>query len=254
MKEPEFTTDWIERYNEGDLDEAEKTIFEARMQSDPLLRYEVYIDASLNRFLMDGELIDLMEKVRSVSGNKCKNGRLLNYLLIAASLLCLLMISGLFYVFRNSPAICNLSALPAADQRPVSADEPGPPDTSIRMIAPFTRDLLATDFKPLPEFEIIAGAVTRSHLMNLISPNAKTIVSSGTDLVFEWTWYDKAVPVSIIIFNNQGDRVSATEVLDTTSVNLKTNVLADGLYYWKILADGELVIAGRFITLTVTKH
>jgi len=102
--ETEITSDWIDRYNDAELNEAEKAIFQKRMQSNPLLRTEVYIDACLNHLLVDEEVLDLMGKIKSASRRNVGGIRQMNLLLVAASVLCFVMIGGLFYLVRTNMA------------------------------------------------------------------------------------------------------------------------------------------------------
>ena len=67
MKDFKITSDWIDRYNDDELDESEKSFFQQRMLHDPLLRTEVYIDACVNRLFKDEDVLELMRKVQSIT-------------------------------------------------------------------------------------------------------------------------------------------------------------------------------------------
>ena len=70
MMEKDITCDWIDRYNEGELDEIERAYMQQLMRVNPWLQSEVLIDASLNRFLEEEDVLDLMNKVRVVTRQK----------------------------------------------------------------------------------------------------------------------------------------------------------------------------------------
>ena len=101
MKDTEITSDWVDRYNDNELSENEKALFQNLMQNNPLLRTEVLIDAHLNRFFMDQDAMDLMEKVRSVTLRIEHGSRSMNYLTVAASVLCLIIFGAIGYLMHT---------------------------------------------------------------------------------------------------------------------------------------------------------
>ena len=258
--ETEITSDWIDRYNENELDENERAIFCDRMRVNPLLRSEVNIDASLTRFLQDDELMDLMKKVGSASRRKEHSNRLMNPLLIAASVLALLMIGGMWYLVRTK-AITSMTVAnhaiqigPKQDGRSYSRNfvnefqHAGLP-IPMPLHQPVRHDLLAASYTPLAEFELLIGSVTRSNQFKLTSPQVEVSIPAGTEVLFTWRYYDEIVPVFIVILNNAGMPVCEIPLENASSYRLKTNSFRQGLYYWKIISDDDLVVMGKFTLL-----
>jgi hypothetical protein len=260
--ETEINSDWIDRYNENELSETERLIFQERMFANPLLRSEVSIDAQLNRFLADEDLLDLMSKMRSASLKRTKGFRHMNALLIAASVICIIMIGGLFYLVRTSITPYSISDMKENDKvngarmdgriRPAYAYEFEQPvhDISFPGIAAINHRFIAKNFAPLPEFDLLIGSVTRSHLFKLISPGVNDSVSPGTAVQFAWQEYDQTEPISIIMMNNRGDPVFETSLKEVSLFMLETDSYPDGLYYWKIMMDEGIVLMGK---LTIIK-
>jgi hypothetical protein len=259
--ETEITSDWIDRYNEDELSETEKSLFQERMLTNPLLRSEVYIDACLNRLLAEEEVLDLMGKIRSASMKNISGNRRMNFLLVAASILCFVMIGGLFYLVRTNMAPDTVCSMHRKNQfyqtngaDPTKLHCPSDFEQSGHNVSlPFCRStyqrLMAKNFEPLSEFELLIGSVTRSHPFKLISPGVNDSISAGTEVLFAWQEYNQAIPISIIIMNNQGIPVYEISLNQTSSYHLKTNGYRAGLYYWKIIMNDDMVLMGKLTIL-----
>ena len=258
MKDHEITCDWIDRYNENELNDTEKALFQKRLLVNPLLRSEVNIDASLNRLLNDGDLLDLMNKVNAAAQKSRVGSPLVNFMMIAASLLFLAMIGGLFYLFRantGTPAVSLMPQQLRLQRNPgsssgTSAGEPCSLFSEHKgtMIPGMNvhRMLMAENYKPMAELELLAGTVTRSHHVRLTSPQSGISVPKGCEILFSWQYSGRIVPLSIFIMNNRGKQISEKMVLNDNSYCLKTSVLAEGLYYWKIMVQENMVLMGKF--------
>ena len=253
MNKPEITGDWVDRYNEDDLSEGEKLVFEQRMRADPLLRSEVFLDARLEHFLHDGEALDLMRKVRSVTSRRPRGGGIMHLLLMAATLLCLLAVGGIFYYYNAAKNRAYRFALQDADCVPVRAK--AMPDSlrdSCNGPFPETKGWVAKNFTPLPELELLAGSVTRSHVLKMVLPHANAAFPPGAGVQFEWSYCSREVPVYIVILDNRGIRNREIQVTGR-AFHLQADDLAEGLYYWKIMVEDELAAMGKFIILEVKK-
>ena len=248
--ETEITHDWIDRYNDDDLDEKEKAIFQQRMLANPLLRSEVYIDACLTRFLMDFEMQDLMKKIRSASQRNSRGNRFMDYLLIAASILCLSMIGGIFYLLRTSAETAPIYFLNQTGQHNQQARVD--PD-KLNGVLPFQKSthqgLVKKNFESLAEYELLIGSGTRSDQFKLISPHVNVSIPTGTEIIFKWLNEDKKILISIVFLDNHGITVSETGLNQASSYVLKTKGFKPGLYYWKIMADDKMVIMGKLTIL-----
>jgi hypothetical protein len=250
MMDEEIPCDWIDRYNDDDLDENEKALFQKRMLADPLLHSEVQIDASLNRFLLDPDAIDLMGKIRDISIKNRGSNSLRKSILLAASVLVLAMAGGMVYLAEKTNMSTSLET--ARQSRKIVKKQlvlPENPGDAMPPSEMTHRCLPEPGFQPFAEFELLTGSVTRSSLVKLISPEVKLSIPRGTMVLFSWRYYDSIVPVSIIILNNRGIQLSQMQLCHGTRYILKTNGFREGLYYWKIMADDDLVLMGKMIIL-----
>jgi hypothetical protein len=254
MNETEITGDWIDRYNEGELNEADKAVFEERMKNSPVLRSEVLVDAALNRLLMDPEMMDLMQKIHAARSRDAGRHTPWKYWLVAASLAVLVM-AGVVIFRMQLPGI-------RGDQAGQVTNTPGrnpgyveqhPDGPGIPCIAAENRDMLSRRFVPLPELELLAGYATRSHPLEITSPLMDAAVPKGGRLTFTWTRPDMDETLTLEILNNRGVRVMELFPGYVTSFSLETKLLPDGLYYWKVMVDDDLVKMGRFMVLTLEK-
>jgi hypothetical protein len=104
MNDMEITPEWIDRYNENELNEDERAFFRKKMDNNPLLRTEVFIDACLNNFYEDKDTLDLMKKIEYVSQKHDRGNSAFPYLMIAASLLCIIAMGAVVYLIQIAPA------------------------------------------------------------------------------------------------------------------------------------------------------
>lgn len=259
MKEHEITCDWIDRYNEDDLAHDERAMFQKRMLANPLLRAEVEIDASLDQFLRDRDLIDLMNKMNEVKRPGERGGSLPGSFLIAASFICLFMTGVIFYLVRTGTGTSSPGVLKHADHNTEQkARIPGVLSVptgfhdygcNSRRTGEYDgyRHFLAENYEPLPEFEKLTGSVTRSGQVVLFSPQVIFSVTAGTEVPFKWRYDGNSATLSLVIMDNHGIPVAEYCMLTTGSFKLKTNMLAIGLYYWKILVNDEMALMGKLI-------
>jgi hypothetical protein len=107
--------------------------------------------------------------------------------------------------------------------------------------------LLAASFCPLPEFESLVGAVTRSVIMQIERPGEEIHRLCGSEILFKWNEMTGPGLVLITLFNNKGIRITEVPVPYGNSWVLRTTGLPGGLYYWRITRDDELIILGKII-------
>ena len=257
MKDFEITCDWIDRYNDDELDEFEKSFFQQQMLHNPMLRAEVYIDARLNRLFSDEDVLELMQKVQSVTKKNNQNSGLMSYMAIAASVISLLVLGAILFLVDKKPV--NLPAyvrqqitLPVKKQTQdifshnnVKSKQPPKENTSVNPREISGTSLLADKYKPLAAFELLVGSVTRSTQIRLITPAAKIQIQAGIPVRFSWNSQTNQHPVSIVIINNLGTLIFEAPSLHANEYLLQTNMLLQGLYYWKIMDEDELVMMGK---------
>ena len=253
MKDYILTNNWIDRYNDGELDDDENEYFKRQMALNPLLREEVQIDKQLNFFLMDQEMLELMEKVRAVTSSRIPQFRLMNTLAFAASVIILLSVGVIFYLSGNK---FNTKSKPGKQQASLPAQHPSG-DKGLQALKPVPQTnlvfpekqtgavLLADNFKPMDELELLVGSVTRSAQLKLIVPGSNQSVKAGSRVLFRWIEQSSWPEVAIVIMNNHGTPVLETPALRGGTFEVHTKGFPPGLYYWKILQNDELVLMGK---------
>ena len=227
------------------------------MLHDPLLRTEVYIDECVNRLFKDEDVLELMRKVQSITKKANKRSGLMNYLLIAASIISLIVVGAILHLVEKKPV-----ALPTFARQQITLPEKKQVQNNFsgnslkdkqptKEIIPLTpremsgKSLIAENYKPMAEFELLVGSVTRSTQIRLITPAAKIKIQAGIPVRFRWISQNDQHPVTIVLMNNLGNLIFETPSLHAHEYILKTNMLSKGLYYWKIINDDELVIMGK---------
>jgi len=261
MNDMEITNDWIDRYNENELNEEERAFFIKRMELNPLLRTEVLIDECLNRLYQDEGTMDLMKKIQLARQKPDPRDGRFSCLLIAASLLYLLVLGVILKMVvidpddivakgqsrrdepGNSPATKAVSVVFQKNHAAVTNPRPQTWNENSQKL------YLAMNYTPLPDYELLVGSVTRSAGIELRSPIATLNIRQGTPVKFKWVYQDKRVPVNIVVYDNRGRRIFETPVLLDDSCKLVTKYWPGGIYYWKIITDEEMICMGKIILL-----
>ncbi len=261
MNDMEITSDWIDRYNEHELNDEEQACFIKRMDENPLLRTEVDIDACLNRLYQDEGTWDLMKKIEAASNKNYRKAGKPPYLLIAASLLFLIALGALVKLMQVDPAAVIVNA---HGPRPIFSQKPGGHVFSleflkipaqVKNITPVTRrkisskQHLAMNYKPMASYELLVGSVTRSAHLKLVAPTATLKIPAGTTVVFTWVYQERIRPVCIVFYDNRGNQVAGTPALLEGSYKLSTKNWQGGIYYWKIIVDEEMTFMGKIILI-----
>jgi len=250
-----MTSDWIDRYNENELTGGQKKHFQKKMYDDPLLRQEVLLDAKINQLFGDEDVLDLIDRVRHVTGMARRRSRLIKRLLIAASVTCLLATGAIFYFLEKQPGLSVVhrkqqvgTTVNQANQRSLSGNRAGEKAEvkDLTQTGPPGRvPLLAENYRPLAEFELLAGSVTRSNQLKLVEPAMNLSVPVGVPVRFKWIAPGNHSLFSIVLMNNHGIVVSESPPVKGDQFLLKTQGLPGGLYYWKIVQDEEWVVIGK---------
>jgi len=227
MKETENLSEWIERFQLNELDQNEQIRFLSLLERNPLLRREVELDKELNTILSDENLLQLSEKFFLIRDRTGHGRNKWIPVLIAASIIFLLTI-GILILVTEKGLVKKFNDQPVAGKS--SEKNKG--------------DYLSANFIPIPEFEILIGSTTRGPSFNLKMPQSRTIISRGTDLVFEWTSAEIQNQVKIELFNNKGKKVFESLPYPGNRFTLSTTFFNPGIYYWKIIIDEELISLG----------
>lgn len=257
MNEQKITGEWIDRYNEGTLSEAERIVFEQQLKVDPVLRAETKIDADLNILMSDKERFDLREKITEIIERRRSHPSFRKYLLIAASVALMLAAGGwcyLLFIGIQKPDAAREGEVQqeAFDIRVNSDSESrfefmneGGDRVHISTSGIDRNHASSTDYEPVPEYEMLVGSVTRNYQLILKSPPQEKTVKKGTPVRFEWVQQSHISMVSLLVLNNRGAVIVDTVQADNNVLMLETSSIKPGLYYWKLLEEDNLVTMGK---------
>jgi len=235
---------WIDRFNEGELTEQEKSLFLKMIQDNPSLKTEVELDARLTRFLADTEVQELMYQIDMVSGRKggLKIGRVLLWLLILAlSLMVTLLV--IWFLHRSNRAeespVFNLekTEIPSKNAK-YQADASqlnGSPDNQSRI-----------SDRNQADFELLLGTTIRKSDFHLIAPSMPLIIKRGTPVKFSWHPASVPIPELLTILDESGEITKQVVLGDSTMCLFNTDSLSPGQYYWKLSSAGNMIMMGKF--------
>ena len=68
-------------------------------------------------------------------------------------------------------------------------------------------------------------------------------------VLFSWESCNELPPVCVVIVNNRGSIVKEEQVQCASGFVLKTDEYKPGLYYWKIIVEGDLLFTGKLTIL-----
>jgi len=261
MTEIEITNNWIDRYCDDDLNEIEKQLFRSNLGRNSLLRKEFLVEARLNRFMEDKDTIELMKKIQNIASKPYLKIRRFILYMAAASFLCLVAFGVAYYLMRSNPAtmirVSEKNVKSAQDKRsgiPLSTNRIRE-EWIIENITPVTRRELAARtvsseyYKPMLEYELLVGAVTRTPSVRVVSPPSEVKTRLNFPIQFKWAADNNTVPVNISIINNHGKTIfTSPAIVQSQTYILETSQLGIGLFYWKLLFDDEIIMMGKIIT------
>jgi hypothetical protein len=242
--------EWIVRFNEGDLKGNELQEFLSLMDEVPGLRQEVGLDGEINRILEEKDILEFREAMLKAKA-KGRPGILPGWFLLAASMAILITIGGFIIylsVFLESdgpqiapPVVTADDTIHRHRERTDSVPGEGGTENGDRQ----KPSLIAGNFCPHPTLESLVGEATRADDFVLESPLPSLRIMRGDTIHFDWR--TRSVdPVAIRLLNNKGELVRSDQPAGTLHCYLITEDLKPGLYYWKLLRNGQLVTAGKF--------
>jgi len=259
MDSDERLHEWISRYNEGTLEGDELERFLEILKSDPDVRLETELDRELNEFLNDRDLLAFRKVVDEVRLKRRKDFGL-NCLLMAAVMLILVAI-GCFWIYRYTITEFNRFPLAISQVRDTSRypEENQPGSTFSNWISPgypgskWIKEVvdvepLSDNITPLPYLEGLVGVAMRSTKLSLLSPACSLRINPGEPVTFQWM-RTGSVTLSIEIIDNQGNKLWTFGKLTDGKIDLNTSQWETGLYYWKFLADDDIVYVGKITVI-----
>ncbi len=256
----QITSNWMDRYIDGDLSESERQLFQLNLRRNSLLRKELLLDAQLNRFMEDTETIELMRKIRKITDKPGLVNRKYTIAMIAASVFCLIVFGASYLLLRQDPSDSLLVYQKNMVQENYIPDGPRSVVQKIRDVRKIPKVSLGysqklalrpgmdDNFTPMVEYEPLVGAVTRSSGIVVISPEPEVKTYLNHAVPFEWGGLIASDSVNIVIVNNKGTSVLSSSLsAQSRKYLLETGKTGRGLFYWKVLVNDEIIMMGRII-------
>jgi hypothetical protein len=252
MNENNKISEWICRYNEGDLHGDELKAFLQMAGSDRELWREVILDRKMNELLKDTDLVEFrksMIRARNSYPHQAKY----QVLMIAASLLVLVTTCTIFicvsrpgpvrhaFAFR-SPGYWESSKLPGETIPTHSPIRHGPVCSRDH---PAGRTAASLAYVPMARMEQLCGESVRAGGITIISPDTDEKYRRNDTIRFEWR-SGQEDEFSLEIVNNKGNIVASLEPVKSTLREFNARSLSPGLYYWKLFDHDNLVYTGKF--------
>jgi hypothetical protein len=105
--------------------------------------------------------------------------------------------------------------------------------------------LIAASYKPMPSFESLIGTHIRSDNFKIKGPSTSAHFKKGSTILFEWET-EITHPLSLEVIDNHGKIVFDSQPVYDKFLKLSSGDLNEGLFYFKILKDDEIVFFGKF--------
>jgi len=256
MKNQEVQSDWIDRYHENVLNQAELKKFTGLYEMNGVLRAEVEIDRRLNELLADPETLDFYQKINAVGHKQGRKGHQGLLWLMAASFLVLFTVGALLYLLGKPGPVAGsfdrsqervqhsgISGTPSQESFPELAIAEKPSIVfGDKVLLPYSA---VSSYEVLPELELLVGAHTRTLTFRLQAPAPELQRAVGSEVVYLWENAGSGLSVTITILDNRGQCVMKTKPIEGNSYLLDTGGFQKGLYYWKITVEDELIMLGK---------
>jgi hypothetical protein len=269
MNDIEKIHDWIDRFNDNELNDAELEEFRELLENDPVLRAEVRLDKELNEMLQDEGLMSLQEKI-SVARSNYRDKRSTGYrrLLLAASIVGIVALSVALYLIVGIKTSNNK----VNQNTPFQALQPGKKNStgqdagnvivekrlaskdslsvSGKEISGRQNQMLAqAEYKPYPPFESLIGTHLRSGDFRFVNPAQGSHFNGESSIVFSWTT-ENPHALSLKIMDNHGRLIFDSHPIRGKSYTIKERTLGKGLFYFKIMEEDEIVYFGKLMIET----
>jgi hypothetical protein len=257
--------EWIDRFNENELEGDELKEFLELMNNDPVLRAEVKLDKELNEMLQEEGILELRRKISEVRNRRENQGLSKRVILLAASILILLATSVFLYLAirvktgndrslqgnnhpAKGPGITRDVAPALNNGKDIPGKQPAAGDTQTKNrpgIFTNQNQVLIASFQPFPAFESLIGTHVRSGNFKMTAPPPGARFTTSSPILFSWE-LDKPGTVTLEIMDNKGELVSDLHGIQDRSIEIFPGKLKNGLFYFKILKEDEIVFFGKF--------
>ncbi|MCX6247821.1 MAG: hypothetical protein NTW10_08820 [Bacteroidetes bacterium] len=259
MSDREQLPELIDRFTNGSLTGEELASFLEVLKTNPRLREEVRLDHELNDILANQDILELRQRIIAIQKTRHRRkGPDLQILLLAASILLLIGIEVLLLLNKT------YRANPVKNPVLITKHQPGMTRKEIKdkVIIPETetpvpdnakylndykkKTELSSNFRKNPAFENMIGTTRHALSFRMDAPSATTCYHQSDFIRFEWMIDDQA-EINLIIMNNTGVTVHESPVLTKNRYSLPPGSLKNGLYYFKVMHDDEILYFGKFL-------
>ena len=266
MNRNENMHELIDRFNDNELNGEELKEFLELLKDDPTLRAEIRLDKELNEMLQDEGLLSLRKKIIEIRKDREDRGVVRRIFLLAASILVILVVSFILYLVlglktgnnkilqtnnglanglpinkNSSLELINRKNNPGKQQLmndTLSKNEPG-------ISGKQNQSLIAANYKPFPPFESLIGTHIRAEYFKLIEPLPGSHFKTNSTILFSWET-DISHPLILEIMDNQGQLIFDSHPVRDKLLKVPSGRLKNGLFYFKILKEDEMVFFGKF--------
>lgn len=107
-----------------------------------------------------------------------------------------------------------------------------------------SKALLAAAYEDNPTMEEQMKIRLRSSGLEVLGPSSRNSIKYGDEIAFSWNTSGNAT-IALVIYNNKNIIVHQKSELEKT-YKLDSESLLPGVYYWKLLLDGDVTYLGKF--------
>lgn len=107
-----------------------------------------------------------------------------------------------------------------------------------------SKTLLAAAYEDNPTMEEQMKIRLRSFGIEVLGPSSGNSIKYGDEIAFSWSTSGNAT-IALVIYNNKNIIVHQKSELEK-SYELDSENLLPGVYYWKLLQDGDVTYLGKF--------
>lgn len=259
MKKEQFSSDWIDRFRDNDLNEVEKLLFLEHLKHNPELRREFELDKQFDRLMGDADTLEFLEILKSLPYRKEMVKKRIHRLLTAATIVGFLTFGSgyllIHQLIKEEPSVTTLNNRELNDTglnaEPVKffSGSPDPESGSSREKPRYDSGKPNDDdlYQPLQEYEWLVGAQYRDGTPELAFPAPDTSISLNGSINFRWYLNSgEEDDVSFVIVNNKGKVVRESVFnRDVQGLSIQATTLGPGLFYWKLIVADNIAGMGK---------
>jgi hypothetical protein len=259
MKKEPFSSNWIDRFRDNDLNEVEKLLFLEYLKHNSELRREFELDQQFDRLMGDADTLEFLEILKNLPHRKKMMKRRIHRLVAAAAVAGILMFGSVYLLIhgmiKQEMTVTTINEKELYDSglniEPSRSFEESPaPEPSVFQKKPgYHAEKQNEDdlYQPLQEYEWLVGAEYRDGALELAFPVPDTTIFLDGSIRFRWhvSSGDKD-HVTLIIANNKGKLVHESVFdPDTQGVTVLAKTLGPGLFYWKLIVADNIAGMGK---------